>query len=124
MCVKRSRRFLGAAVVATAIATAACAQKALEYPFMVSGSVSDASGQPLGGVRVTLQIHGVVYEGATPMQRTDTYTDERGRFAFDYVTRDPTELYSLSFDKEGYESSSIERASLARSVHDVKLAKR
>src|SRR5262249_37014482 len=119
----RTRYPLGAALFLAAIATAGCAQKALEYPFIVSGTVDDSSGQPLGGVRVAPQVHGVVYEGPKPVQRTDTYTDDRGRYAFDYVTRDPTQLYSLWFDKEGFESSSIEKASLAESIHHVRLAR-
>jgi hypothetical protein len=112
------------AVALTAILDAAgCAQKALEYPFLVSGTVADAAGQPLGGVRVTLQIQGVVYDGTTPVQRTDTYTDDHGRYAFDLVTRDPTERFSLAFDKEGYESSSIEKTSLAETAHDARLTR-
>jgi hypothetical protein len=115
---------LAATVVLAALGAESCTHKSLEYPFLVSGTVSDASGQPLDGVRVTLEIQGMVYDGTTPVHRTDTYSDDRGRFAFDYVTRDPTQLYSLWFDKEGYESSSIEKASLAKSVHAVTLARR
>ena len=73
----------------------------------------------MSGVRVTLQIQGVVYEAVTPVTRTDTYTDGRGEFGFAYLTERPSQIYSLWFDKEGYESVSVEGASLAENPHRI-----
>ena len=111
-----TRRPLGAAIFAVAMsALFACRHTIVDYSFRVQGTVVDAGGLPISGVRVTLQIQGVAYQAVTEVSRTETYTDEGGRFGFEYLTHDPGQIYSLWFDKPTLESTAIEGASLAES---------
>jgi hypothetical protein len=107
-----TRRPLGAAIIILALAAAGgCRHTVVDYSFQVEGEVADGGGTPLSDVRVTLQINGVAYQAITTVSRTDTYTDGHGRFGFHYLTHESGQTYSLWFDKQGYESQSVEGAS-------------
>jgi hypothetical protein len=93
----------------------------VDYSFQVVGTVVDAGGAAIPNVRVTFQIHGVAYQAVTAVSRAEAYTDSKGHFAFAYLTEQPGQIYSLWFDKEGYESDSREGASLAESPFRITL---
>ena len=117
-----TRHPLGAVVIMVAlVAFGGCRHTVADYSFRVEGTVVDNTAAALSNVRVTLQIHGVAYQAVTEVSRTETYTDVRGHFGFAYLTHEPGLIYSLWFDKQGFESESREGASLAESPFEIKM---
>ncbi len=61
-----------------------CLRPVVDYSFRAEGVVTDPGGRPIPNARVTLEISRTVYKVITPVTKSDTYTDENGRFAFGY----------------------------------------
>ena len=98
-----------------------CARRVADYSFEARGTVTNEAGSPIPNVRVTLEVGIPVYQVITPVTRTDTYTDTDGNFSFWFISHDPDPPYALWFDKEGYESVSVEDARRAMNPHLIRL---
>jgi len=74
-----------------------------DYIFQVSGTVVTHQGTPLVGVHVILEVAAPVYEAITPLTRAETVSDEKGHFAFSYISCGaPAPPYILRFRKPGF----------------------
>jgi porphobilinogen deaminase len=93
---------LAAAAVLAVAAFVAWPKPVYDYMADNTGEVVDATGAPVPGVRVTYRSAQVVYEAITPLRSAQTITDERGRFAFFFIScGTPAGRYRLTFQKEG-----------------------
>ncbi len=98
-----------------------CLRPVVDYSFRAEGVVTDPGGRPIPNARVTLEISRTVYKVITPVTKSDTYTDENGRFAFGYISHDADPPYTLGFEKLGYQSVLLEGEVQAMNPHSVTL---
>jgi hypothetical protein len=95
-----------------------------DYVFGAEGIVTDPTGAPIEGVRVSLAIGGDrVYEVIKPVHERIFTTDPEGRFRFMYTAHDRATPYCLRFEKEGYISESVSSLSPPLQRHLVRLAR-
>jgi hypothetical protein len=88
--------------------------------FTAMGIVKDVDGNPLQGVKVTLEISSTsVYKAITPVQSESTLTDDKGEFIFEYISHEKDPPYNLSFEKDGYEVVAIKKATQDMNPHPV-----
>ena len=77
------------------------------YDYIAStvGLVVSPDGNPLEGVRVTLQSQDVLYEAITPLRNASTVTNGEGRFSFLFIScGTPPGPYRMIFEKPGLET--------------------
>jgi hypothetical protein len=76
-----------------------------DYIAGATGLVVSEDAEPLEGVRVTFHSDEVLYEAITPLKRSQTVTDARGRFAFLFIACGrPGGPYRITFEKEGLQT--------------------
>ena len=90
-----------------------------DYVFQAEGLVLNSSGQPLPGVRVSVEVTATLYEGVTPVHQSVETTNEAGQFTFFSLTHAKNPLYTLLFEKTGYKTVVIEGAVREMNPHRV-----
>ncbi|SRR6266496_3207368 len=113
--------FWGVAFLPVLAAVMGCLRPVVDYSFRAEGVVMDPGGRPVPNARVTIEISGTVYQVITPVTKSDTYTDENGRFAFRYISHDADPPYTLRFEKLGYQSALLEGEVQAKNPHSITL---
>ncbi len=108
------------AVLITLLALSACTITH-DYVFRAEGQVVAENGAALAGVRVTIQIFGPVFRVIDPVTLAHAATDANGHFAFWYISHHPNPPYSLTFEREGFRTETVEGAIQEMNPHKVVL---
>jgi hypothetical protein len=110
-----TRSPLGALGIATSIwlTVCGCAHPVIDYGFAVRGLVRDEQSRPIPHAHVVLEI---APSEPTDVTHGEAWTDERGEFIFDLVTRGVVKVYSLQIAKDGYQTVALESPDSSGSV--------
>lgn len=106
---------LAAVIAALAVAAVLILRGGPPRPVRITGRIISESGQPLGDVRITLEIapNDTDEEGA--VERAETTSDARGEFSIDFQGPWRRASYRLDARKPGYRDLSIGSADTLQS---------
>jgi hypothetical protein len=94
-------------------------RRTADYIFSVVGTVKDSSGQPLDGVRVTIQPEAGVYEAIELVAERMLVTGRDGDFMFQYITHRRGTPYRLTISKPGYAPQELSGAAPPHQAHSI-----
>jgi len=93
----------------------------LPRPVRLVGRTVAAGGQPLSGVRVTLEVSPSGTEEEMAVERVETRSDARGEFSINFQGHWPHASYRLEAEAPGYKRLSTEGADTLQNPVSLRL---
>lgn len=92
-----------------------------DYMFAVTGVVTAEDSTPIRDAEITLEVNGPVYKGVELIKTVKSMSDDKGRFAFTYISHKQAVKYSVTVRKDSFESQTVSGSSPPASHHDIHL---
>ena len=94
-----------------------------DYVFSISGIVTTEDKTPIKNAEMTLKVDGPVYKATELITVVTSTTDDRGDFAFTYISHKRGVKYTITVRKEGFEPQTVSGSSPPASSHAIRLKK-
>lgn len=94
-----------------------------DYVFSISGVVTAEDKTPIKNAEITLKVDGPVYKATELITVVTSTTDDRGDFAFTYISHKRGVKYTITVRKEGFELQTVSGSSPPASSHAIRLKK-